>query len=233
MRSAPAFGPSLPAAAVDAPRGDPATRIANARGVPGTLGCLALTLHERRLVLVTTHHVLFGAGAREQEPVWRLADDDAPRRIATASWGRRGIVRQDGADIHVDCAVAALHDPVGDLDDDATGVVAPGDRVTMQGGASGARAGIVVDVAHQAVARVDGRERPAPVQLLVRARDRGRPFASQGDSGAVLRDARGAIVGLLWGVTAAGDGVACPIAPVLHVLHVRPVRRGDGDGTVA
>jgi len=39
----------------------------------------------------------------------------------------------------------------------------------------------------------------------------------------VLRGPSGAIVGLAWGVNARGDTLACPIAPVLQLLHFVPV----------
>ncbi|AHG92731.1 hypothetical protein J421_5196 (plasmid) [Gemmatirosa kalamazoonensis] len=199
-------------------------RIVNARGVPGTLGSLARTLHDGRLVLLTSHHVLFGAGARSRQPV-RLAHGPA---IGRARHGRLGTVPYDGAAIHVDCAVASIDEAW--LPDEATrgdealvARVVPGQRVTKTGGATGTTAGVVVDVAYSAPALIDGRIGPAPAQILVRADRRGVPFCAPGDSGAVLRDADGAIVGLLWGVAPRGDGVASPIAPVLHVLHARPV----------
>lgn len=198
--------------------------IANARGVPGTAGFLALTLHERRLVLVTTQHVLTAAGAAAGA---RMSASDGAYMIGTAGWSRRGTVRFEGSDVHVDCGVVALDEPadVMQLADDTTG--APprvGARVTKIGAATGATEGVVIDDAYDAQARIAGRAQPAPRQILVRSATRGQLFSAAGDSGAALRDGSGAIVGLLWGATAGGEGIACPVAPVLWVLHVRPVR---------
>ena len=81
-------------------------RIANARGTPGTLGCFALTLDDRKPVLLTSEHVLFGAGGREQEPVSLV--NGAPTRVARARHGRRGVVRHASNDVYVDCATAEL-----------------------------------------------------------------------------------------------------------------------------
>jgi hypothetical protein len=93
------------------------------------------------------------------------------------------------------------------------------------GGATGLTEGIVVDVARTERARASGRSHDAPGQIAVRSRTPGRAFSAYGDSGAALRTADGAVVGLLWGRNARGESVACPIAPVLWVLHARLARR--------
>jgi hypothetical protein len=208
--------------------------IANVRGVPGTVACLARTLHEQRLVLVTTHHALFADAAPARASVsipHRNGNGCQSRRIGRSGWGRRDTVRFADVDVHVDCAVVELDEvnlaPPGwrIVEDDIAHLPPlPGERVTKIGAATGLTEGTFVDVAHASVAQVDGRARAAPAQLRVRSHVRGRAFSAAGDSGALLRDAGGAIVGLLWGVTAGGESVACPIAPVLWVLHVQPVR---------
>lgn len=213
-------------------------RIANARGVPGTLGGLARTLDDGRLVLLTAHHVLFGANARPNDRVWRvMGSDDAPRfqAVGRVLYGRAGIVRHGDADVHVDCAVAAVDAvhplaAMGGRDEMCTVAhTAPGERVSKHGAATGFTEGVVVDTTHCDRIRTDGRELAAPGQILVRPLTSG-GFSAEGDSGAFLRNADGAVVGLLWGVTARGEGVACPIAAVLWVLQLRllnvsPARR--------
>ena len=208
--------------------------IANERGVPGTVACLARTLHEQRLVLITTHHSLFADTAPPRASVSIPQPDGngcQSRRIGRSGWGRRDTVRFADIDVHVDCAVVELDDddvvPSGwrIVEDDIACVPpVPGERVTKIGAATGLTEGIIVDAMHAAVAQVEGRPRAAPAQLLVRSSERGRAFSAAGDSGALVRDTAGAIVGLLWGVTAGGESVACPIEPVLWVLHVQPVR---------
>lgn len=206
--------------------------IANARGVPGTLGCLGVTLHGGETVLISAWHVLFGAGAGEGEPVWCLeGEPPAFRRLGRALYGRLGTVNPGGSACHVDCAVAVLE--VGALPagwcvvpsraDDAP-LLKPGARVTKTGAATGTTAGVVVDVAYPGVSCVEGRIRTAPGQILVRAAEDGAPFSAEGDSGAVLRDGAGRPVGLLWGVDHRGGSLASPIGPVLRVLDVRVAR---------
>lgn len=224
VTDAPAAFP-VPPAAIDG------ARIANARGVPGTLGCLAVA-HDGRPVLLSSFHVLFGAGAGEGEPVWRM-DGDPPafRAIGRALYGRLGTVDFGRGATHVDCAVALLGDgalPPGwrvvpDPADDAP-PLRPGDRVTKTGAATGTTEGVVADVACPAVSLVEGRTRAAPGQLLVRPVEGGAPFSAEGDSGAVLRDAAGRPVGLLWGTDHGGGSLACPLDAVLRVLGIRPAR---------
>ena len=203
--------------------------ITNARGTPGTLGCLAVTLDDRRLVFLTSHHVVFGAGAREQEPVFVAVDGASPslQRIARARHGRRGTVSHHGAEVHIDCATIELDEqtaPVGwrlveeDLDQEPA--LLPGARVTKAGATTGTTHGFVEHTNFSESARIGGRSRETPGQILVRPCTPGEVFTARGDSGAVLRNEDGAVVGLLWGADARGYGLACPIAPVLRVLHV-------------
>lgn len=221
--------PTRRTAGTGAPPGSGA-RIANARGVPGTLGCVAVMAHDGRPVLLGSHHVLFGDGAGEREPVWRV-DGGACRRLGNTLHGRLGTVAFDGGDCYVDCAVASLDGeagvPPGWFAVPRAGRVAaarPGMRVTKTGGATGDTTGVIVDAEYPDVARIEGRTRHAPRQLLVRADPAATPFSAEGDSGAVLRDEAGRLVGQLWGVNARGESVASPIAPVLWVLGIHPAR---------
>jgi len=216
------------AGSTDAPREGIA--IANARGVPGTLGCVAVIRHGGRAVLLGSHHVIFGDGARQGEPVWRV-EGGACRRLGRALHGRLGTVSFEGAEVYVDCAIATLCGdagvPPGWFAVPREGEVAPvrpGMRVTKIGGATGTTTGVVIDAAYPDVAMIEGRARPAPGQLLVRADEGAGPFSAEGDSGAVLRDQAGRLVGLLWGVNARGESIASPIAPVLWVLGIHPAR---------
>jgi hypothetical protein len=58
------------------------TRIANSRGVPGTLGCLVHTLHDNQSVLLSTWHVLFGNGTREGDAIWLVGESEAKRTFS-------------------------------------------------------------------------------------------------------------------------------------------------------
>lgn len=201
--------------------------IANTNGVPGTLGCLGLARDDGRLVFLTSHHVLFGAGAREQDTVWIAADGDhrSFHRAARVRHGRCGTVCHEGIDVHVDCATAEINRQYAPQQSRVTAgqqesSLAPGDRVTKTGAATGTTEGIVVATDYSDSARVDGLRRITPGQILVRPAVPGGVFSADGDSGAVLRNEDDVVVGLLWGVDARGFGLACPIAPVLKVLHL-------------
>lgn len=227
---------SAPTAAQAAAPPAAGARIANSRGVPGTLGCVAVARHDGSAVLLTNHHVLFGAGAAERDPVWLVEDREGIlsfREVGRSLYGRLGTVRHLGAEHYVDCAVGTLAglSPVpqrrlrlADLPPgDEEVPPAPGDRVRKTGWATGTTEGVVVDVAYPDVALVEGRAYPAPRQLLVRpAEGAAGPFSAEGDSGAVLRDEGGRAVGLLWGVNHRGESVACHIGPVLEVLGIEP-----------
>ena len=212
----------------------PGARIANARGISGTLGFLALTLHDRRLVMVTSHHVLFGARGVEGDPVWLLAGDDVSRArvIARAAFGKFGGVRHEGRDTFVDAAVARVDVSDDELvgwriDEDpaaATERPGPGEQVSKIGASTGWTHGVVVDADYSERARFDGVHRDAPGQILIRSAASGSPFSADGDSGAAVRNERGEIVAMLWGLTERGESVACPISPVLYVLNARVAR---------
>jgi hypothetical protein len=207
----------------------PGARIANARGIPGTLGCFALTLDDRRLVFLTSHHVLFGGGAGEQEPVSITVQGErrSSYRIGRSRHGRCGTVSHCGMSVHVDCATAELElrtAPEGcrvvEESASQTAALSAGDRVTKIGAATATTHGIVLDTDFADHALVNGRRHETRGQILVRPLRPGETFTANGDSGAVLRNHDGVVVGLLWGADARGYGLACPIAPVLRILHV-------------
>jgi hypothetical protein len=207
-------------------------RIANSRGIPGTLGCLAHTVHQRRLVFLTSWHVLFAGGAARHDQVWQVLESAGRRdcrRLGRSLRGSRGIVRYRGDDYFVDCAIG---EP--DLPLEVEGVrasaapIAPkrGDRVWKTGATTGTTTGVIVDDAyccstHPGAAVHSQAHVQAPGQLLIRSEDPARPFSQEGDSGALVLDDDGAAVGLLWGATVAADAVACQIGPVLHALNLR------------
>src|SRR6185436_12080398 len=136
----------------------PGACIANARGVPGTIGLFALTHRARRLVIVTSHHVLFGGGAREKDPVWLVGDTTVP--IGQTGYGRVGSVRFEGVEIFVDCAVAMLDDDtmpsrIVKAETLAT-MPALGAKVHKAGAATGRTEGVVIDTDYTERAFVDG-----------------------------------------------------------------------------
>lgn len=230
--------PASPSSGSALPQAQPGAKIANARGVPGTFGCIARTVHDNQRVLLSNWHVLFGRGANEDDPVW-LVDETGTRRrffeVGKTLYGKIGTVRVSGEDFYVDCAISSCVPP-----SDADGqpgwpfrrahvrltrvhgqhAVGPGAPVKKTGAATGTTEGIVVDVSYPDVAWVEGRAYPAPRQLLVRPVDGQPVFSAEGDSGSVVTNAAHNAVGLLWATNSRGEGVACPIGPVCHALNI-------------
>jgi hypothetical protein len=179
----------------------PGARIANARGVRGTLGCVARQTEDGRPVLLTAWHVLHGNGARGSDPIW-LVDEGA--RLGRTLGGQRGMVRYRGEEHFVDCAIGSCARPLVPAPALAAEGVSPGDLVTKTGAQTGTTTGVVIEVA--------GR-------LLIRPTGDG-AFCGEGDSGALVLDSRRQAIGLLWGTTPRGEGVACHLGPVLAALHI-------------
>ena len=202
--------------------------IANKFGVPGTLGSFGLARDDDRLVLLTSHHVLFGARAGEHDTVWVAVTgrQRSFQRAAQTRHGRCGTVCFGGIDVHIDCATAELRQqrvPHGFqvTPEPPAETLLPGDRVSKTGAATQTTEGIVVDTNHTETAWVQGRKRVTPVQILIKSAAPADAFSADGDSGAIVRNAAGAAAGLLWGIDRRGFGLACPIEPVLDVLHIR------------
>ncbi len=96
----------------------------------------------------------------------------------------------------------------------------PDDRVMKTGAATGITRGSVIDIQHSDYAWIAGLPYPARGQILVQPTHCKTPFSAAGDSGAVIIDGAGRAVALLWGTNSRGQGVACPIAPVLYALNL-------------
>jgi hypothetical protein len=193
--------------------------IASSCGTTGTLGTLARTRHDGRAVLLSSWHVLYGGGTDADSDVWLVDEGRRSLCLGRTLFGKAGAVTFDGAETWIDCAVASCDDG---SETDVLGhdTARPGDRVTKRGAATGVTTGIVVRADYDEVAWIGGRPYPAARQLLIRSLDDGRPFSAAGDSGALLVNEAGIAVGLLWGATRGGDGVASPIAPVLYAMNI-------------
>jgi hypothetical protein len=201
------------------------SRIVNAKGVPGTLGCVACALHTGRPVLLSTWHVLFGNGAAEDSPVFVDRSEHGSAGVAKSLYGKRGNVGYAGRSYYVDCAVASWPAPVASEGDGAAwplggGGVEMGSRVSKVGAASGVTQGVVVDTNYSDKILLNGKKYLAVGQLLVKGAEQGAAFAVEGDSGALVVDGCGRAVGLLWGTRVSGEAVVTPIAPVLFALNI-------------
>jgi hypothetical protein len=207
-----------------------ALRIANARGVPGMITCLVRDGVGRWSAL-SNHHVVFGEGAAAGDAVWAIPpnDDDGSRavRLGSARNGRIGRVTFQGDTVFVDCALVELADrenfphwlnsAINEAWPTEIGPVQPGIRVFKFGAATGLTGGVLVDVAYPDYPTIEGRSWIASGQLLVDSLDPALNFCAPGDSGAALVDECGRMLGLMWGSNLSGQGIGCPIEPVLDV----------------
>jgi hypothetical protein len=215
--------------------GPPMVRIVNSRGVPGVAGALVRDASGTPCLL-SNHHVVFGRGAVAGDDVWAVppeAGGGAPVgmvRLGAAGRGRIGRVGSADDPSFVDGVLIELdraEDHPGWLRAALTGAwptssahPVPGTPVVKHGPATGTTEGVVLDAAYPDHPFIEGKEWVAPGQILVGSRDTRVNFSAAGDSGAALLDEQHRIVGLLWGSTGGGEGVACPIAPLLDCLGV-------------
>ena len=215
-----------------------ALSIASAFGVPGTAGAIVAD-NAGGLFLLSNHHVIFGGGAKPGDRVWGLpADDEPDREAALVGWGSRGLIGRvtwECETFFVDCALVELAN-VSTFPDwlrravagrwpSQTGTPEVGTRVVKYGASTGTTEGILVDVAYPDAPFIGDRAWVAPGQLLIESADFELNFSGPGDSGALLLDHKGRMVGLLWGANTSGQGIASPILPVLSCLGVAPTEQ--------
>jgi hypothetical protein len=211
--------------------------IANGKGVPGTLGCWAVHEATGRSVLLSNYHVLFGKGCQPGDMIWKLQRrgvEDQYEPIGKILTGKAATVSYRGTDYFIDAAIAegdVLHDEASQqLDPEkrtaGTGEAMLGSLVSKVGAATRRTFGMIVDFCYPDQWYCDMRSANAPNQILIQpisdgAGDEIKVFSRLGDSGAVIRDGSGGVVGLLWGSNARGEGVACHIGPVVSELGIR------------
>lgn len=211
-------------------------KIANSRGVPGTLGCIVRSLPDNRSLLLSNWHVLFGKGARKNDPLWLVEESRGGRRfreVGKILYGYMGMVWFGSEEHYVDCAVASWFGPAEQLEHSARSelTVQPGCFVKKTGAATGTTTGVVVDVAYSPNCANGGLRSLTPKavqrqaagirrQLLIHPTHCCPVFSAGGDSGALVTDTEDRAVGLLWGSTSRGEGIACHIGPILHSLNI-------------
>jgi hypothetical protein len=219
--------------------------IASARGIPGTVGALVRD-RAGAFYLLANHHVVFGGGAAAGDPVWGIPRDCGvdPGRSAVclglARPGMIGRVTYDGNACFVDCALVELRSDgcfpawlqrvmSSQAWPSRAARAESGMSVVKNGPTTGLTEGVVVDAAYPDAPCIEGREWTATDQLLVDSRDPQLNFSCRGDSGAALLNTAGCMVGLVWGATMHGQGIACPIQPVLDCLSVSLISAFPGN----
>lgn len=211
----------------------PGDRIINSRGIPGTLGCIAYSADSGEPVFLSAYHVLHGENAEKHESVWspRQGDADCLAYLGKSLGGKIGVVAHQGGQTFIDCALVGLNSPPEEVFSrgDKTSIpaitgmaeAALGLRVKKLGHATRCTEGIIRSLAYSQACRVNGDIHQAINQILIGSAVAGARFCEKGDSGAVVLNDDGGIVGLLWGVTDQGEGIACPISPVAEELKIR------------
>jgi hypothetical protein len=209
--------------------------IANSIGVPGTLACIARTLHDDRPVLLSNWHVLFGDGQRKGGTIWLVEESNGVRRFSELGrtlYGKIGMVRFGGKDYYVDCSVGSCLHPGAAIAEKFRRAMCPvpfvtghdqarvGSVVTKTGAGTGTTTGVIVDINHSDSAVIWGRTYRTPRQILVRPLERHARFSAEGDSGALIVDESNKAVGLIWGANTRGEGVACHIGPVMYAMNI-------------
>jgi hypothetical protein len=208
--------------------------IANSKGVPGTLGCLAQLSTARANAILSSYHVLFGNGGDKHQEISLLhgfCEDLTRVAIAKTITGKLGTVSFEGDEYYIDCAIGAIArrwwtNNKCSVDVNAVNGFARaqlGGRVKKWGSASGLTEGVIADIHYPDEAYIGRTVLDAPNQILIRPLASEPRFSLPGDSGAVVLDGDSRVVGLLWGSNSNGEGVACHIGPVIQELRLKSV----------
>lgn len=211
--------------------------IANRKGVPGTLGCWAWLAGTGEPVLLSNYHVLFGKRCQPGDVIWRVRHQRSRnhfKSIGKSLAGKAATVSYRGSGYFIDAAIGAGDNSAraeGSADDlpvpcSGAGNAILGSLVSKRGAATQQTFGTIVDICYPDQWHYDLEAAAAPNQLLIQPESQGpdqrtEAFSGVGDSGAVIREDSGRVVGLLWGSNARGEGVACHIGPVMKELGIR------------
>jgi hypothetical protein len=201
--------------------------IVNARGVTGTLGCVARTRDTGSLVFLTASHMLFGNGALAGQEI-RLIEEGRPgRMIGRSLYGKAGNVGDGAITVYIDCAVGSLEAEFELLHSfplikETETLARPrrGAFVSKQGAASGCTLGIITGIQSRQFPISSSLSFVLHGQVVVQSVQTERPFATDGDSGALVRDEDGHPLGLIWAICATGETLVAPIAPILFALNL-------------
>jgi hypothetical protein len=205
--------------------------ITNSKGIPGT-GCIGYLRKSGQPIILSNWHVLFGKGAVKGDKVWQVVESEQKQRLhetGSVISGKIGNIWFHNWEVYVDCAISTCTACDSPAFVNSSAIDAPvlkgcgeagvGDIVFKIGAGTGLTKGIVVDNRYADQAAIEGKILAAKNQLLIRS-ENGQPFSAQGDSGSLVFNRENQVVGLLWGTNGWGEGLACPIAPVMTVLDI-------------
>jgi hypothetical protein len=184
----------------------------------GSLGCLVRQRRSGDLFLLSAHHVLYAKSNRAGHPVFAVSLPGAPC-IGEVALGRIGAYRYCSCEYFLDVALLRIGQSMQARAGQPVRVAAApgvGERVTKFGAGTGFTEGVVVDIDYPDRWYFEYRAERAPRQVRIEGDDGS--FAEQGDSGAAVFNERDELVALLWGSNARGEGIACPILPVIDAL---------------
>jgi hypothetical protein len=212
-------------------------RIISGRAYAGTLGCIVTDNSTGAKMVLSNWHVLcvdtdFSDGTDGVlQPSWLEGGNPTDRCATLARQSLGG---------SVDCAVALLdsgQDGAGEIEDIGaiTGVTTAelGDHVRKRGRTSGLTYGIVDGLAGSVTTDYGGTTGSVTLtgQISIEPdTDHNSSFGDHGDSGSVVVNADGDVVGLYYAGSSDGSGAANPIAAVLSALAVS-VFTGSGGST--
>jgi hypothetical protein len=189
----------------------------------GSTGAIVFDASTRQPMLLGSQHVLFEP--RSDGRVWQPAPCGIAacecNVVARLSRWRRSIVAWREGWYYIDAAVAGLESGV-EWVATAPGVASAEKGMTVRkaGAATGSTCGWIFDEHHVERIRFGSFELEVPNQLRIQPFSPNLRFAAEGDSGALVCDEKGRAVALLWGVDDWGQGIACPIGPVMQELEI-------------
>ncbi len=202
---------------------DQPNRIVNSKGVPGTLGCIAYLRESGEPVILSNWHIIFGKNAAVNDKVWQVEENEQSlTELGKVIAGKIGNIWFHNWEFFIDCAISTISSPKITVSlPQITGhaEARAGEKVYKAGAATGLTKGTIMDVQYANQAIVDGHIITAKNQLLIHSDNR-TPFSINGDSGAAVLNENHEAVGLLWGVSPNGDGIASPILPIMHQLDI-------------
>lgn len=197
----------------------------------GTFGCTATRTSDGSPVLLSNWHVLMKNHARFGDPIFQppiiapppmdpsmlprrpISDDGAIAHIVNARITSKvdaGIAKLDVSSCCRCCGLDYRDEIIGLSEDGTppsnqpagTRAAVPGSTVIKVGAVTGRTVGrVVTDSAGPLEGRQDGVDFTLEDQIEIESRDAGQQFSGIGDSGAVIVDEDGFVVGLLFGAT--------------------------------